>query len=508
MLNKDFYPTPGLLIDELLSGISREDLSEKRILEPSAGKGDIVDFIKDRTSYYHGRDSVPQNIDCIECDPELIATLCGKGYRLIHNDFLTFQTNTLYDLIIMNPPFSNGEDHLLHAWDILRDGEIRCILNAETVRNACTGKRRLLLDIIMKHGTIEFRQNAFKNAERRTGVEIAIIKLVKKYDFAEFSDLTDGLSGVEGKEIDDQPAEIAIRDKLENKLIAYKLMQESFVEVYKLVSKMQRYASIIGDTRTHSEVIGAEKEDRYRTSNYLLESFAKNPKDAWNFFFDNVRLSAWDSVFNSTKISSFATQRVREQFESARKQQAQYEFNRDNVEAFILNILCNKQDILNQCVVDAFDLMTKYHDKNSVHVEGWKSNKAWKINRKIILPYIVSSWGPGNTYHSVSSQDYRLDDIDRAMCFLSGENFDELRKADYDTYGGKENRQMNTLDSGFRRLINTKGFSGVKCETKFFIIQAFYKGTGHFYFKDEELWNKFNRTAAKGKNWLPDSETA
>lgn len=43
MFNKDFYPTPPEIIDYMLSGL---DIQDRVILEPSAGKGNIVDALK------------------------------------------------------------------------------------------------------------------------------------------------------------------------------------------------------------------------------------------------------------------------------------------------------------------------------------------------------------------------------------------------------------------------------------------------------------------------------
>ncbi len=43
MFNKNFYPTPQKLVDKMLECI---DLSKiKTLLEPSAGKGDIINII-------------------------------------------------------------------------------------------------------------------------------------------------------------------------------------------------------------------------------------------------------------------------------------------------------------------------------------------------------------------------------------------------------------------------------------------------------------------------------
>jgi len=48
--------------------------------------------------------------------------------------------------------------------------------------------------------------------------------------------------------------------------------------------------------------------------------------------------------------------------------------------------------------------------------------------------------------------------------------------------------------------------SGAKCESTFFEIRYYMKGTLHLYFRDERLWNQFNILAAKGRNWLPSGE--
>jgi hypothetical protein len=80
LLNKSFYPTPKKLIAKMWSKIDHNDISN--ILEPSAGKGDILDYIKEQCSYrgafhmsciekeivksFEGKDSYNKNIGMIE----------------------------------------------------------------------------------------------------------------------------------------------------------------------------------------------------------------------------------------------------------------------------------------------------------------------------------------------------------------------------------------------------------------------------------------------------------
>ena len=46
MFNKDFYPTPESLIMRMFMKIEKEQTMN--ILEPSAGKGNIVDYFQDK----------------------------------------------------------------------------------------------------------------------------------------------------------------------------------------------------------------------------------------------------------------------------------------------------------------------------------------------------------------------------------------------------------------------------------------------------------------------------
>ena len=109
--NKDFYPTPKNLIEKMLFDLDFKMI--KTILEPSAGNGNIVEALKEKEKRYNSSYNKYYNIsvfdiDCIEADQNLQHILKGKNFRVVHNDFLTYDTMKEYDLIIMNPPFSNG----------------------------------------------------------------------------------------------------------------------------------------------------------------------------------------------------------------------------------------------------------------------------------------------------------------------------------------------------------------------------------------------------------------
>ena len=90
--NQDFYPTPSRLIDKMLLGLTMYQY--QNILEPSAGKGDLADGIKEKIRIQeHSYRGTDQNIlDTIEVDENLRHILRGKKHNVVHDDFLTYDT--------------------------------------------------------------------------------------------------------------------------------------------------------------------------------------------------------------------------------------------------------------------------------------------------------------------------------------------------------------------------------------------------------------------------------
>lgn len=138
MYNAAFYPTPAPVAARMLAMIELPRWDKLRVLEPSAGKGDLADALiasRNRVTLPSGREvqrdtaGMAAAVHCIEPEPDLQAALRGKGYRLVAHDFLTFAPEEPYNLILMNPPFAHGDAHLLHAWEILEDGDVLCLLN-------------------------------------------------------------------------------------------------------------------------------------------------------------------------------------------------------------------------------------------------------------------------------------------------------------------------------------------------------------------------------------------
>lgn len=100
-----------------------------RILEPSAGTGNIVNSIREAGN---GRASTSYELVCVEINPRLVDAMklrrnqeSGKDFSVLCADFLTCNGNLgKFDRILMNPPFDHGSDikHIQHAMTFLAPG--------------------------------------------------------------------------------------------------------------------------------------------------------------------------------------------------------------------------------------------------------------------------------------------------------------------------------------------------------------------------------------------------
>ena len=169
MFGKDFYPTPDHVIEVMMANI---DITNKVILEPSAGKGNIVDWLQ--------RNNAKEVLSC-ENNEDLRAILHGKC-NVLASDFFNLRPEqiTHIDLIVMNPPFSADEKHILHAWEIAPGGcEIIALCNSETLDNRYSRNRAILRELIDLNGSHESLYNCFSEAERESNVNVSLVRLYK-----------------------------------------------------------------------------------------------------------------------------------------------------------------------------------------------------------------------------------------------------------------------------------------------------------------------------------------
>lgn len=471
MFENEFFPTPVPVIDKMIRPFVVEaegmyGFRRRAVLDPSAGKGDILDRLAN--CYQVER----KHLSAIEIDPELRTLLRGKGYKVVDSDFLEHSGSYRFNLILMNPPFSNGVDHVLKAWGILYEGDIVCLLNAESTLNPYSEKRKLLTRLIEQHGSVEYIGRPFAAAEIKTDVEVCLIRLHKDAPQAtvEFGERYERDMAVD-----------------EEAFAAAPLAHANIIEA--LVAQYNAAATIMGQQ--------SELEKKYLFYVSGIKPYSKDEEkklsQTLNERLDELKKDFWRYIFEKTRLGQVTTSDFQKRFYQFTEEQSRMAFSVRNVREVLEMFFLNRVTIMEECLLKVFDQVTALHEDNKIHTEGWKTNKSWKIARKMIVPYGVryeyGSWNTWNSYH----KDF-LSDVDKVMCFLSGKDYDGI-----ETIQGTMANHFKDL-GGFGRRAMKRHDEYIY--STFFKIRMFKKGTVHLYFLDEQLWQKFNLAAAKGKNWI------
>ena len=118
-----YFPTSAHIAERMTAAIPA---TAKRILEPSAGTGNIARAIRDYCVYQ----KIDMQLDCCELVTTFQEKLKDQGFSIVASDFLQYQPDYGYDAIVMNPPFSLESDplayitHIEHAWSMLNPNGI------------------------------------------------------------------------------------------------------------------------------------------------------------------------------------------------------------------------------------------------------------------------------------------------------------------------------------------------------------------------------------------------
>lgn len=480
MLNKSFYPTPEKLIKRMISKVKGEP---EKVLEPSAGKGDIIDvLLKD---IYNKRYS-SRTVSAIEIDEDLQATLRGKRINVIDTDFLNYSAPDKYDLIIANPPFDEGDKHLLKAIDIMYRGEIIFLLNAETLKNPFTNIRKELVKKLLElNAEIEYIQNAFVDAERPTGVEIALVYINIERQIED-----DLFAGADDKA---EPEKPIIEDKHE--LSTGKTISELVAEYNHIIEIGQD--TILNYYRNYKKIgkyIGLNQEaKKYGFDSANMTSLMQN---TLNDMLQKVRIDFWRRTLDLDAVRSRLTENKQNEFEHTINDRSNMDFTESNIRQFILNLIGGYEQTLTDAVLQIFDKFTIRHsysnglyDDNIHYFNGWKTNNAFKVGKKVIIP-IYGGYGNGafTDYNGKWKLGYdvarNLRDIDVVMNYFDGmSGYISIAEA---------------LENAFRHGQSSKIVS------TYFTITVYKKGTIHLTFNSDDILRRFNIMACKGKKWLPD----
>lgn len=476
-----FYPTTPELV--LRAWGKFKNTSYTRVLEPSAGKGDLLSHLYDR---YNTRRNI--SVDVVEINSLYHPILREKGCNIVGLDFLQMGSGAHYSHIIMNPPFNQGSQHLLHAWDILWSGEIVAILNANTIRNPHTKERLRLERLINLYGEVEFVNETFVNFDtgHHATLDVALVYLRKKSGAsfsvgAAISSLSvDKFSSGDMVQIVAATTSLAVAKPLIERQVALfnRAVEEMKVAVV-ADHKASQFKVALGYTMVES------MEERFDMQEKSMQ------KDISERYID-LKDRAWNSILRWSEVSDRLSHNTRSEFVAQFDSIKALEFTSENIYNFLLGLVKSNGAIQTSVLCDVFDLITKYHSDNICFYQGWKSNdKHRTLGMKIkgtrfVLPYFKNQgW---NNPHIGHQDKQRLVDIDK--CFL-------ILDSKQTTDGSLENL-FTSLDS--LKLL----FNGERVEGEYFSVRWYpKKGTIHFFPKRKDLIERLNRLVGRERAWLP-----
>lgn len=533
---KGFYPTPPALAAKLLEGLETHMIHT--ILEPSCGSGNLIRAFARAVN--QNRHHPNYDVDLVEIDPALRGMVkenfidtnynhywevyksfldkeytedgkvelsaeekeaseeayamyracCDMTLRFAHVDFMVYETMKKYDLILMNPPFADGDTHLLKAIGMQKrfGGKIRCILNAETLLNPYTNRRKALAkELAEVNAEVTYEDGAFANAERPTGVRVALIKIDIPTP-TRLSDIFDRCRKAEEVKFREKiPMELTVADKVERIVSQYR------VEINAGIALIEDYMAL------QPYILSSFEKTSYPTPMLELtvdgSSGIRGGVSDINRYVKAVRRKYWRALCIRKEFFGQLTTNLQDELRSRTEQLVEYEFDCHNINVLLREMNAKMEDGVKATIMELFEELTnKYHwrDEDGVqnihYYNGWAHNLAHKVNNKVILPcygvFSTYSWEKGK--FDARAAYGKLADIEKALNYLDGN-----RTVGPDLWGAISHAD---LFSKFRNI-----------ECKYFRVTFFKKGTMHIQFTDKKLLDRLNIYVSRNKNWLPPS---
>ena len=473
MFNPDFYPTPPEVAATMLDCL---DLRGCIVLEPSAGKGDLV-----RECLARGAAEV---IWC-EAERELQQILVSipdarptQGWP----DFLQMQAAEVshIDLIVMNPPFSADERHILHAWEIAPPGcEIVALCNWNTISdwrgNPLTTRpgtrvQQQLGFLIESYGNKENLGECFSTAERPTRVSVGMVRLRKPGTRANADEFDGFFLG---------PDEIEAQGE---GIIPYRRSRDivqRYVEACRIYDEQVEAA-----TRLHGVL------DGFFGKELGMQVTVEGAPVTRNRFRKELQKAAWRHVIAEFLPAQMATTQLAKEINQFVEQQVKVPFTERNLYRMLQIIAGTQENRVNTAIETAIDSLTKHTKENRYGVEGWVTNSGYMLNRRFIRAYMCErTWNNrGVSIKSYGGQSDEIRDLIKAICFLTGRNYDDVAQPE------------KPADGIF--------WPGEWYRWGFFRFKAHLKGTVHFEFLDDEVWAAVNARYARIKGQVLPEQLA
>ena len=336
---------------------------------------------------------------------------------------------------------------------------------------------------------IEFIQDAFLEAERKTSVEIAFIKVqlpeVKRESF-----IIEGLRKTQEKREFEKTknTQLIDGDFFKGIVNQYQLEVEAGIKLIKEYYAMQPFIlSQFGKDEKTGETI--------QKGGCIISMKVSKDGLSVNEYIKAVREKYWTALFRNEKFIGQLTTNLKQDFYNKVEELSNYDFSLYNIYQLKIDMQKKVVSGIEETIIALFDeLSHKYSyldetSKNIHYYNGWKTNQSWIVNKKVVIPLsgyrdLQYSWGRYEPTHYDTVR--KLKDIEKCFNFLDGgltEAIDLEESLKFaEEFGETKNIQL-----------------------KYFTVTFYKKGTCHIAFNNDELLKKFNIFGSQYKGWLPPS---
>ena len=283
--------------------------------------------------------------------------------------------------------------------------------------------------------------------------------------------------------------ELAPNDKIEALIRSYEIETAVTTQFFK------EYNGIIGKIAKNDEKHGDRETVGFAITvgghSYLGDKGIGT--EEINEYLKIVRRKYWYKLLSLPHLTNKLTSNLKKDFFNRLDEMSNYEFSRFNAEWLILSINAALWEGIDDEILKLFEKFTAEHfyfpecAVNIHYYNGWKTNKAHKVNYKVIIP----------CYGAYASYSYKglldvyqcyetLADLEKTLNYLDGNRTAECNL-------------FNTLDIANSRY-QTKN---ICC--KYFSVTFYKKGTCHIVFHKEayRLIDTLNIYVARNYKWLP-----
>lgn len=203
--------------------------------------------------------------------------------------------------------------------------------------------------------------------------------------------------------------------------------------------------------------------------------------EAWR---RDVDRACWRYLLDATNLGAIMGAKQKAAFDEALEKDPP-EFTVENAYATFADKAANADKIFAESVVNAFRVAPK----------DFKSNDAFKVGARMILEWAYSDISHGWTHSFARGHPGARDivsDLDRIMHILDGRNSASRSDKAKDEGEGDEDIRATDLIADAMREARGPG----ECETRYFRIRWFKKGTAHVWFLRPDLVRRMNEILA------------